>query len=507
MTRWNVDQEMSGSGNPTQSLLFSFHFFRAALMRRWRTIVVFVVGGAALAFIALQLMPPGSSASTGIVLAHRDGEDPATAMATDISLLRTRSVAQDAIDALNLHMSPDGFQNSVTVTAPTPEVLVIKLNAPTPEDALTRLQAFSSAYMAFRSEQVRSESDGLIFGDKDQIKDLQAQSETLTKQYDAIAGRGDADNEARASDILSQRSQLLAQITTLQQNIKQTALVTESILAASHTIDPPAVDPPHTAKRLVLILMSGVIGGGAVGVGLTLLTSLMSRRLRRRDEVAMALGRPVRFSTRALVHRWPRRGVTRDRDLDVLAAGMSTALTMDESVSSLALVSVGATREAANVVCRVATQLAKDHRVCVVDLSERGALSNGRSIADGFAVVRPSGTVATATGPLSLVASYERSASLDAEQREQLDDADIVLILDEAELGVGAEPLSTWTDRAVLLVKAGRVSAEFLDSLSRIFKASGVEVDFAMLVGADASDESPGFPAALASDSRVRRTS
>ena len=65
------------------------------------------------------------------------------------------------------------------------------------------------------------------------------------------------------------------------------------------------------------------------------------------------------------------------------------------------------------------------------------------------------------------------------------DQAEIVLVLGDAELGVGAAPLSTWADRAVVLVKAGRASAEFLDSLGRVFTASGVTVDFAMLVGRD----------------------
>ena len=326
MTRWNIDQELRGEGSPAQSLLFSLHFFHAALRRRWRTVACFVAGGAIVAILALHLMPPGSSATTGLVLAHRDGDDPATAMATDVSLLRTRSVAQAAIDALHLPMSPDDFQATVTVTAPTPEILVVTLKAPTPDAAITRLSAFSAAYMKFRADQVRSQSDGLISGDQDRITELGRQSTTLTKQYDGLVGHGDADSQARVGDILSQRSQLTNEITTLQQDIKQTSLVTESILAASHTIDPPALNPPHAAKRLVLVLMSGLIGGCAVGVGLVLLTALLSRRLRRRDEVALALGLPVRFSARALVRRWPRRGVARERDLDVLAAGLGTAL-------------------------------------------------------------------------------------------------------------------------------------------------------------------------------------
>ena len=180
MTRWNIDQELSGSGSPTQSLLFSLHFFRAALLRRWRTLACFIVAGALLAIAALHLMPPGSSATTALVLAHRDGDDPATAMATDVSFLRTRAVAQNAITALNLPLSPDDFQAAVSVSAPTPEILVITLKAPTPGEAVVRLRALSTAFMAFRSQQVRAQSDGVVEGDQAQIKDLEEQIATLT---------------------------------------------------------------------------------------------------------------------------------------------------------------------------------------------------------------------------------------------------------------------------------------------------------------------------------------
>lgn len=508
MTRWNIDQELSGTSNPSQSLLVSLHFFRAALLRRWRTLACFIGAGLLLAIAALHLMPPGSSATTGLVLAHREGDDPATAMATDVSLLRTRAVAQDAIDALGLQLNPDDFQASVSVSAPTPQILTITLKAPTPDEAVERLNAFSTAFMAFRSEQVRRQSDGFIAGDQDQIKDLQEQSDTLTHQYDALAGRGDQDSQARAQDLLTQRSHITDEITTLQQDIKQTSLVTESILAASHTIDPPAVNPPHALKRLVLVTMSGLIGGTAAGVGLVLLTALLSRRLRRRDEVATALGRPVRFSTRALVHRLPRRGAARTRELDVLAAGLGTGLIEAEGGRGIALVSIGAATEAALVVRRLADHLEEAGRhVVLVDLTERGALTQARTGAAGWALVRPHGTVATASGPLSLVSSYAGRPGLSEEERAEWDRADVVLVLSDADLGVGAEPLSTWTDRAVFLVKAGRASAEFLDSLTRIYAASGVAVDFAMLVAADASDESPGFPTATSSAAHVRRSS
>ena len=160
------------------------------------------------------------------------------------------------------------------------------------------------------------------------------------------------------------------------------------------------------------------------------------------------------------------------------------------------------------MVRRLAERLEEnDCRVCLVDLTEGAALADAGVAGAGIAVVRPAGSVATAAGPLSLVSSYDGRASLDDDARVHWDQAEVALVLADAELGVGAEPLSTWADRAVFLVKAGRASAEFLDSLYRIFTASGVTVAFGMLVGSDSSDESPGFPAALANASHIRRSS
>lgn len=509
MTRWNIDDEPGSAGSGAESLFVSLHFLRGALLRKWRTLATFVFAGAVLALVALHVMPAASSASTALILAHPSGEDQATAMATDVSLLRTRTVAQHTIDAMELSTTPDQLQKTVTVSAPTPEILEITVDAATPSAAVARLSAFSSAYLAFRSALVRAASDGIVKGDQTRIKQLQHQSQNLTQQYDLLVAKHDASSQASANDLLSRRSQLDAEISSLQQDIQQSSLDTESILAASHTVDAPALNPPHRAKRMVLVVMSGLIGGTAAGVGLVLMMALLSNRLRRRDEVALALRRPVKFSARSTSSwRRGRRGLTL-RDQDVLAAGLGTALTDDPQPQRLALVTTGAPRDGASVVARLAQRLAEEgRRVCLVDLSDKGHLAGavGRT-GQQCAVLRPTGTVATAPGPLSLASSYTGRLSIDEAGWEEWSGAEVVLVLADAELGVGAGPLSTWADRAVLLVRAGAASAELLDSVSRVFEATGIEIDFAMLVGADTTDESPGYPAALAREARERRSS
>ena len=67
--------------------------------------------------------------STRLLLTHRDGEDPAKAMATDVSLATTHTVAQRVIDLLKLPETPDDLLKQYTATALTDRVLEIKVGA------------------------------------------------------------------------------------------------------------------------------------------------------------------------------------------------------------------------------------------------------------------------------------------------------------------------------------------------------------------------------------------
>lgn len=510
MTRWIVDDTPASSLDAGQSLLVSLHFVRAALLRRWRTVAVFVVAGASLALAVLILLPPASRASSTLVLAHPGTEDAESAMATDVSLLRTRAVANRVIRALGLSMSPDGFQKTVTVTTPTPEILSITLKAPTPAEAERRLGGLSLAYLAFRSEEIRDQSDRIIAGNRERIADLDQQIRTLTKQYDALVGRPGASEQARANDVLTQRSQAQAEITGLQSAIQVASVETESILAASHVVDSPYLIPRHQTRRLVLVVTSALIGGTAAGVGFVLITALLSNKLRRRDEIARALGLPVRFSGGRVDRRRPFKRHQAERSLAVLAAGLGTALDDPESTPQrLALVTVGAAEQGAAIVTRLGQELvAAGKTVFLVDLSERGVLERpaGR-VEPPLTTFRPTGEVAVATGPLSLVSSHTGKLPADDPRREQWDRADVVLVLADADIGVGAGPLSTWADQGVLLVRGGRASAELLGGIAQVFSSSGVGLLFAMLVGSDWTDESAGLPRPQHHEASVRRSS
>ena len=89
--------------------------------------------------------------------------------------------------------------------------------------------------------------------------------------------------------------------------------------SASQVIDPAAVIPVSQPKRLVLGVMSGLVLGGGLGLAIVFVHALLSNSLRRREDVATALGRPVRFSAGAVRGLAPWREGRRHRNLEVLA--------------------------------------------------------------------------------------------------------------------------------------------------------------------------------------------
>ena len=95
---------------------------------------------------------------------------------------------------------------------------------------------------------------------------------------------------------MAQRNNLNGRIEALQQQVEDATLRNSSVVASSRVLDPPAALPGLAKRTMVLILASGLIGGAALGCGTVLFFAIMSDKLRRRADVAAALGVPVTVS-------------------------------------------------------------------------------------------------------------------------------------------------------------------------------------------------------------------
>jgi hypothetical protein len=534
------DYELTGSPAP---LLGTWHYLLGSLRRGWRIWALMALLGADLGLVAVALMPPTSRATSLVLMAHPSNVDAQSAMATDVSLLTTREVAARTLQTLGLRMTPEDFQSTVGADPLTPEVLAISVSAPDDRSAVTRTDALTEQYLRFRAEQLRSLSKGVVDGYRARIDGLESQVTELTAAYAKESAQGTSGQD-RASDLLTRRSQLNAQIVEMQAAVEDAALAADAAVDSTHVLDRATIERRSVVKHMVLTEASGVIVGTALGIGFVLFRALTSDKVLRRQDVAAALGAPVRFSVVSTGPRkalgplaWFGRRGWRGDDLSALVHGLSSSVPpargarpgrakaarrQSPAVSSagrarqqgVALVAIDNAPAGADVVAGAASLLGASGRaVLLVDLSPSGALvdrlaqervsddlvpaagspSDGPVAGTGLTVFRPTGSVSLARGLRGAIGAEREDVTPETALRELWVAADVVLVLADVDPGIDAENLASWVGQAVPMVTAGQSSAELLRTTAELVRTAGLGLPFALMLGADRADESLGL--------------
>lgn len=503
---WTIEQEPEDElAEPPRPLLSTWHFLRSSLRRRWRTTVGLATLGAVLGLGVVVLFPPGSTATATLLMVHPASMEGPDGSAMDVTLLGTREVAARTVAALRLGMPPEAFRSTVAAEPVTPEVLTVTVSAPDDSAAVSRGQELVKQYLAFRATQLRSMSSGLRSEYAARVAAAQQQVTQLTSEYERLSAAG-GQSANQAFDALARRTDLNKKIADWQETVDNATLQTDAAVESTHVIDPVHADRSSLKRALALAVGSGVIVGGALGVGIVAFRALVSDRLRRRRDVSIALGTPVRFGVRSTGPRerrgavvsWLRgRGGWRGSDLEVLSRGLETASPVEPALggrgptSRVAVAAVGNVVAAVDVLCSAARRL-QEHglSVFVVDLSRTGSLT-GRTGDDGLQVWRPEGPPQLAVGPLARRIGAVVDLPGDS-WRAGWESADVVLALVEVDPGIDAEQLATWVDRVVPLVTAGAPTAELLSTTADLLRGAGLRLPFAMMVGCDRLDQSLG---------------
>lgn len=509
--------------------LVSLHFVHSALRRQWRVWVGLGCLGLMLGASWTMLVPTKDIGTVSLMLAHDPASDPAQSMATDVSLLRTATVATDVIRELGLDESPYEFQGSVVAEVVSTSVLTLEVSGPDDGAAVSRARALSDSFLEFRAAQLRSQADALTRGYRDRIAALEEQSDELSQQFETLRNANAGDG-AQASVLLNKLSQVAAEIETAQQTIEDASLKVDSIIAASYVLDPPAPTPdPSGLKRLLLTMASGAIGGTAAGVMLVLFQALTSDRLRLREEVALALDVPVRVSVgRVRPSRSPwrfRSNRASSQRLQLLVHALHQEIPRAQYMkpanssregrkpdatrrppTKMAVAAVDDVDSAKLVMACLAARLsAEGLSVFMVDLTEAGGLEAAleRALDQQKAppsrkpvLHRPDGLPALASGPIGRSAARRNDLSMADPHRNAWENADVALTLTEVDPAVGAENVRSWADQVVLLVTAGRSSAERLSTVAELVRSARLQLLFAMLIGSDSTDASLGEPRA-----------
>src|SRR3954447_15224808 len=296
---WNIpDIAPDSAGEPGRPLaaLVSFHYLRAAVRRRLVRCALAGLLGLVLASAFLILEPPLPTATTTLMLTHDARLEASAAISTDMSLLTTQTVANRTAAALGPQVTPQEIMGAVTpVETGSSEILQLTLTAPTAEEAARRLAVFSREYLSFRADQLGAQSDVLIQDHLERIKELQGKVDQATARLQQLQGqaKGAAD---QVGNLIAERSTYEGHISELQQQAQETQLQRDAVRKASQVIDPPRLQPAGRLRRTALALLSGLIGGLALGFTSVVLQAILSDRLWLRVEVASALDVPVPVS-------------------------------------------------------------------------------------------------------------------------------------------------------------------------------------------------------------------
>ena len=505
---WVDDDELAEewtTSYPPDNLI-TFRYIWAAIRRHVRVWIVVAVAGLVAGLALPAVLPPASSSSVKLLLTHRQGDDPVRAMATDVSLIQTNTVAQQVINELGLSMAPDKLLDSYTATALTDRVMEIVATAPTSEQATELAGEVAGIYLPFRDQQVALQLESLR-------EELSSAQTAVQEARAALVAAGENPNDSSPPSS--------PEWTTYTRAVEEELFIEQQILdhnaqasrmRSSRVLDAAAPIPRSERMAMAISAASGLIAGLSLGLGFVVVRALISDRLWTRRDIARALGAPVRLSVRGeprwiwrIVPRYIGRSWMRRPALRLVTQRLlAIVLRRSSPKPDLVIVGVDNLRASAGIVASLALNLAeKGKQVLVADLSG-GVLARGLGLSgEGTHETRLRNTNAVFTVHVpSAGDAPPLGRRLQGGSRAQTDDsaldvawtqADVVLALATLSPALGAEHLRPWSSEAVAIVTAGRSSATLLHATGELIRLAGIRLDSAVLLRADKTDDSIGL--------------
>ena len=238
---------------------------------------------------------PGQRDRTGQEQPRRD---PVSAMLTEVVLAESQSVASGAVKALGLTQSVSSFQAAYTATVVTNQVLSITANAPTSSGAVDRANEIAAQYLQFRASMLRAQQAQEVAAYAQQVPQAEQQIAILQSRISQLEGQ--PSKQAELTKLQNQLKTATDTLPTLEQTVTGLTATerstTSAMIDGSQVLNAATVKHHSTIKDAIEYVFTGLIAGLAIGLGIVIVRELISDRLRRRDDIAAALGGPVRLS-------------------------------------------------------------------------------------------------------------------------------------------------------------------------------------------------------------------
>jgi hypothetical protein len=497
------DDLFGGEGYPG---LVSLSFIRSAIKRTAKVWCALGLVGF-LAGIGLYVArPAGYEATTSLYMAP-----PPEAQQGWIndaqSIAETRTVAGMALRSLGLHESPATFVDTYSVVVTTNQILLLTVKASTAEAALGEARAVAKAFLNFRKTILEKQENN--------DANLQKQIAKAKHHVDALNAKIAQLPPSRPLDLHNlqvERAQAQSLLTQLKEMVISTEVNTETATTTaihnSIVLDQAGLVPQSAKRRAALYGGGGLIGGLVLGLGTVVVTAIVSTRLRRRDDVARALGASVRLSIRKgrlKARRLRRLGLAnaQDRNLSRMVVHMSTEVARTSGgFASLGVVPADDAQVAAVCLASLAVSCSQQGlRVVLADLC------TDSPAAKLFGVPEPGvGEVTVGDARLVIVVpdrdDFLPAGPLSAESPRSTEgdpltaacaEADVLLTLASLDPALGGDFIAEWTSSVIAVVTAGCSSAERVRAVGEMVRLAGIPQFSAVLIGADKSDESLGI--------------
>jgi capsular polysaccharide biosynthesis protein len=491
--------------------LANLGFFTAVLRRKAWVWCLTAVIGLVIGTGLYVKFPPAYHATTSVLLVYNGSVNPSVQVENEASMADSQAVAARVVQELKLPQSVPSFQAAYSVTTATANVLTISVGAPSSTAAVQRAAAVATAFLQYRAQYWRSQEQQQFAQLQQQYNAAQQRLQVLNAQLSQLSQSAPA-QKAEYNHLQSQISEQGQILQFVDGTELTTKANTNALVAGSFVLDPATALPRSHIKGPALYFVGGLFGGIVVGMAGVLIAALLSRRLRRREDVAIALGAPVRLSVGPLrPRRWrptlPWRAAKRKRDMKRVVVYLRGAVPgSSRGPASLAVVAVDDAQVVAQTFASLAASCAAEGKqVVVADLSDGAFLARLLRVGDpgirnaswngaNLILVLPQPEDVAPVGPVPGGASSAVLAQADPALVTACSSADLLLTFATLDPAFGGDHLGTWATNVVVVVTAGESSVEKVYSVGEMIRRSGTRLDSVVLIGADKTDESLGIP-------------
>ncbi|GAA3482156.1 Wzz/FepE/Etk N-terminal domain-containing protein [Streptomyces yanii] len=437
-----------------------------AVRRRRRLWCSLALLGLLIGAAVAVLLPPPPSAVTKVLVAHQEDQpnDTGTLIRTDVELLGTTRIADQALRSLKSPEKPEDFMRDYRGTGLTNNLLQIDVTGDTDAEAVARAKALADAFVADHVKRMRETADAEAKALLDQRDRMQDELAEVNK---AIGGRSPgSDPKASASieSLFARRAELTSRIADFGQRAEEARIGTPQPIAGTQIVDAPRAVRHSLPRAAVTNAVMGLVLGLVLGLALAAVGAVVADRPVLRREIAANLGASI---IAELPHRparlWQRRRTRAARER--LTAAL--ARTVRGSAEPLSLLELGCARNTSVIALNLAGALAAERPVVIVDGLPGPQLAGRRPKPGDPTVV-----------------SGERAADVPHQERR---------------LGVGSvSPGTAWTDlqylgtQTVLVVRAGHGSAAWLRTVARQLADQRIPVIGVVLIDPDPRDRTDG---------------